>query len=122
LIVFFCFVFVLQGLPVVWNNLLRESGLTEEEVKQSPGQVLRVLKFQSISLANPNPPPPPRAKPKKGAFEVTGQWKNHVPNIIESSPVHPVPLPPPHAPYTFNYLVSLCDEGDPRSGLYGALR
>eukprot|EP01119_Soliformovum_irregulare_P014306 TRINITY_DN3916_c0_g1_i1.p1 TRINITY_DN3916_c0_g1~~TRINITY_DN3916_c0_g1_i1.p1 ORF type:complete len:861 (-),score=225.80 TRINITY_DN3916_c0_g1_i1:318-2900(-) len=57
-----------EGLPSEWRNWLKSSGLLQNEVKQKPQEVLKVLEFQN-------------------------HWSHANPVVYESTALSPVPLP-----------------------------
>ncbi|KAG0280841.1 p21 protein (Cdc42 Rac)-activated kinase [Linnemannia exigua] len=55
----------LKGLPNEWMTILKEQGITEQEVKQHPQALRKLMQLQlnDLELPPPSRPPPPPPKP-----------------------------------------------------------
>ncbi|KAF9929521.1 p21 protein (Cdc42 Rac)-activated kinase [Linnemannia zychae] len=55
----------LKGLPAEWMAILKEQGITEQEVKQHPQALRKLMQLQlnDLELPPPSRPPPPPPKP-----------------------------------------------------------
>ncbi|KAG0044667.1 signal transducing kinase of the PAK [Gryganskiella cystojenkinii] len=56
----------LKGLPTEWKAVLEEQGITEQEIKQHPQALRKLMQLQlhDLELPPPSRPPPPPPKPQ----------------------------------------------------------
>ncbi|KAF9087109.1 p21 protein (Cdc42 Rac)-activated kinase [Mortierella sp. GBA35] len=59
----------LKGLPAEWMTMLEEQGISEQEVKQHPQALRKLMQLQlnDLELPPPSRPPPPPPKPTQNA-------------------------------------------------------
>lgn len=80
-----------KGLPIEWENWLKTSGITEQQVKGAPKEMLKVLAFQN-------------------RWTMTQQSADVMP--VRSTTVQSIPFPT-QVSYDFNALIALSEPEDP---------
>ncbi|KAG9325826.1 hypothetical protein KVV02_005750 [Mortierella alpina] len=81
----------LKGLPVEWKAVLEQQGISEQEIKQHPQALRKLMQLQlnDLELPPPSRPPPPPPKPLQNNVPLTRMRSNAGNKMVRGAEARP---------------------------------